>query len=332
MDGERQSKEPDPPGPGWLPARVWRRDGELMLDWAWLGSQRLTDPFYEESVARVSGGGRPRVSTPLTDILSRPCQGLEPSGLIFHMSRCGSTLVSQMLAACEANIVVSEAPPIDGVVRSGLPQADRLALLRAMVLALGQVRNPNEARYFVKLDSWHVRELPLFRAAFPTTPWVFLYREPAAVMVSHARRAGMQMVSDLVPPAFFGLQAGGQTWGEDYVAQVLGAMCEAAALAYADGGGLLVNYDELPRALWTRILPHFGVAPLVEELTAMAAAARLDAKSPDSRFTPDAAAKRLATTAAIASAVERRLTGVYDQLETLRRGKLAASGESRDIG
>ena len=235
-------------------------------------------------------------------------------------------------AVCEANIVVSRASPIDVVVRSGLPQADRLALLRAMVLALGQVRNPNEARYFVKLDSWHVRELPLFRAAFPTTPWVFVYREPTAVMVSHARRAGMQMVSDLVPPAFFGLEAGGQTWGEDYMAQVLGAMCEAAALAHADGGGLLVNYDELPQALWARILPHFGISSSDAELAIMAAASRFNAKSPMVRFEPDAAAKRLATTAAIAAAVERRLTGVYDQLETLRRGELTASGESRDIG
>src|SRR5438874_313448 len=53
-------------------------------------------------------------------------QHLRPSGLIFHMSRCGSTLVSQMLAALPANIVVSEAPPIDAIVQAYrlMPNAD----------------------------------------------------------------------------------------------------------------------------------------------------------------------------------------------------------------
>jgi hypothetical protein len=334
MDGEPQSKEPaaaqpDPPGLGWLPARVWPRDGELMLDWVWFGEQRLTEPFYEQSVARVSSGAPQPVTTPLA-ALARQTAGLAPTGLIFHMSRCGSTLVSQMLAACQANIVVSEAPPIDQIVRSGLSEADRLALLRAMVHAFGHARNTGATRYFIKLDSWHTCALPLFRAAFPSTPWLFLYREPSAVMVSHARRAGMQMVADLVAPGVFGLDAGGQTWGDDYNARVLGAICGAAARGYADGGGLLVNYEALPQALWTRILPHFGLSPSVEELAAMAAAAQFDAKAPEVRFTQDAEAKRAATTAAIAAAAERRLAWVYGQLEALRR--LEAPPDNRDIG
>ena len=309
-----------PPGHCWLPARVRRSAGELAIDWAWFGDRRLTEPFYEDTVAAVRGAA-PLVSTPLADLASwsdRPAS-LEPTGLIFHMSRCGSTLASQMLAASAANIVVSEAGPIDAAVRLEGTEEGRVELLRAMVGALGQVRNAGEARYFLKLDSWHACALPLFRAAFPRTPWAFLYRAPAAVMVSHARRAGMQLVADLVPPAFYGLDPGGRAWGEDYRAQVLGAICGAAVREYPAGGGMLVNYDELPDAVWTRLLPHFGVTPSPEELAAMAAAAGLDAKSPSVPFTPDAATKRGATTAAIEQAVERRLAGVYLQLEALRR-------------
>jgi hypothetical protein len=293
-----------------------------MLDWVWFGQQRLAEPFYAESLARASSGARQRVSTPLAALAdqSRQPGGLEPSGLIFHMSRCGSTLVSRMLAASEANIVVSEAPPIDGVLRSGLPEADRIVLLRAMARALGQVRNPGESRLFIKLDSWHARALPLFRAAFPSTPWAFVYREPAAVMVSHVRRVGMQLVSQLVPPAFYGLDAGGQTWGAGYSAQVLGAICEAAAQS-CDDGGLLVNYDELPQALWTRVLPHFGWTPSAEQRAAMAKVAGFDAKAPDARFVPDTEAKRLAITSEIEAAVQRHLAGVYARLEALRRAQ-----------
>ena len=312
----------DPPGRGWLPARVRQAaGGEPMLDWVHLGDRRLTEPFYEDSVARARREApSASVSTPLADLASwtdRPAS-LEPTGLIFHMSRCGSTLISQMLVASSANIVVSEASPIDAVVRLEASEDERVALLRAMVGALGQARTPGETRYFLKLDSWHACVLPLFRRAFPHTPWAFLYREPAAVMVSHARRTGMQMVSQLVPPGFYGLDGGGQTWGEDYFAQVLGRICEAVVSEYP-GGGLLVNYDALPHAVWTRLLPHFGITPALGEVEAMAAASSFDAKAPGVRFTPDTATKRAAATPAIEAAVQRHLAGIYAQLEALRR-------------
>jgi hypothetical protein len=320
MDESRPSKA-GPPGPGWLPARV-RRDGAgLVLDWAYFGARRLTEPFYDDSVAAAcSAAGVPLAATPLADLPRwTDCPiSLEPTGLIFHMSRCGSTLVSQMLAAWGANIVVSEASPIDAAVRLEASDEARIALLRAMVAALGQVRNPGERRYFLKLDSWHACALPLFRRAFPRTPWTFLYREPAAVMVSHARRAGMQMVSQLVPPAFYGLAGVGEAWGEDYCAQVLAAICDAAVREHP-GGGLLTNYQELPGAAWTRLLPHFGVTPTVDEVEAMAAAASFDAKAPGVRFIPDTATKRAAVTPPIGAAVQRHLTGMYARLEALRR-------------
>ena len=40
-------------------------------------------------------------------------------------------------------------------------------------------------------------------------------------------------------------------------ARVLGAVCQAALDAHAAGGGLLLNYAQLPQAFWTRIAPHF---------------------------------------------------------------------------
>lgn len=292
-----------------------------MIDWVFFGARRLTAPFFEDSVA-IARCNAPdlRVTTPLADLAGwtdRPAS-LQPTGLIFHLSRCGSTLASQMLAASSANLVVSEPSPIDAVVRLGASERERVLLLREMVAALGQIRG-DERRYFLKLDSWHACALPLFRAAFPQTPWIFIYREPAAVMVSHARRTGMQMVGQLVPASFFGLDPEAPGWGEDYRARVLGAICRAALDACGAGGGLLVNYDELPDAIWTRVLPHFGVEPSPADVDAMAAAARFDAKASGVPFTPDAEGKRAATTPALEAAVRRRVADVYRALER-RRG------------
>ena len=313
------------PPAGWLPADVITGDGSPAVRWAYFGARRLDDPFYEDSLSRVVDLPFNRLfgfRTALAE-LAAPPRSLKPAGLIFHMSRCGSTLVAQMLAASDANVVVSEAPPIDAVVRldrgaAGLDAAGHAALLRAMVLAFAQIRSGGERRCFTKLDSWHIFAAPLFRAAFPDTPWMFLYRDPTEVMVSQMNRRGLQTLPDHVPASFFGL-ATPELVAEDYVARVLAAICAAAASAHEQGGGLLVNYDDLPQALAGRILPHFGVAAASEELAVMDAAARRDAKHPEHGFAPDSPAKQAAAAPAIRAAVRRHLAEVYDRLETARR-------------
>src|SRR2546430_2644461 len=130
---------------------------------------------------------------------------VRPSGFIFHMSRCGSTLLTQMLAALAHNIVISEASPIDAVVRAphvrpALSDDQHALWLRWMIGALGQPRSGNERHYFIKLDCWHTLALPLFRRAFPDVPWGFLYRDPVEVLVSQLRMPGPQIIPRMLGP------------------------------------------------------------------------------------------------------------------------------------
>ncbi|MFZ0269359.1 aspartyl beta-hydroxylase, partial [Caulobacter sp.] len=303
--------------PGWLPAEVSSLDGRPALTWRWFGRRRLTEPFYADDV--MLAGYRPlnrlaRLRTPLPAPDDRPPRA--PDGLIFHMSRCGSTLAAQMLAASPANVVISEAPPLDAVLRLEVDDAAKVERLRAMVAALGQAR-AGETRLFLKLDCWHVRDLPLFRRAFPDTPWIFVYRDPVEVLVSHLRRRGVQMVPGLVPSARLGLDTPTAP-DADYCAQVLAALCEAAASHYPAGGGRLVNYRELPEALLTKVLPHFGFTPSDGEAATMRAAGVRDAKAPDRDFVPDGAAKRREAGDDLRAICERRVGEAYRRLESLR--------------
>jgi hypothetical protein len=233
-----------------------------------------------------------------------------------------------MLAADAAITVISEAEPIDAVVRldraaAGLDEAGHAALLRGMALALGRLRSPVQRHVVLKLDSWHIGALPLFRAAFPATPWVFVYRDPVEVMVSHLRIRGVQTIPDAGVPAFLGVRGVEAAPPEDYIARVLAAVCAAAAAA-ADQAEL-VNYAELPNALASRILPHFGITPSAGGLAAMNAAAMRDAKAPDDRFAPDSAAKQAAAGDAVRDAASRWLAAPYARLETLRRARRGGS-------
>ena len=96
-------------------------------------------------------------------------------------------------------------------------------------------------------------------------------------------------------------------------------ICEPVVRHLPDGG-LLVNYRQLPEAVWTAILPHFGVDCSQAERAAMAAATRYDAKTPAFEFAADSAAKQQEASETARSAAERWLGDLYHRLEALRAG------------
>ncbi|HYM01968.1 MAG TPA: sulfotransferase [Stellaceae bacterium] len=314
---------------GWAPIRIYPRDDGLWVDWCYLGEERFREPFFDATIdiclrSPFNQLFRPR--TPIARLCALPpgAGAVPPTGFIFHMSRCGSTLVSQMLARLSQNIVISEASPIDAVVRSNearpeVSDEQRVLWLRGLMSHLGQ-RRSGERNFFVKFDCWHVLELPLLRRAFPAVPWIFLYRDPVEVLVSQMKMRGAQMVPGIVTPALFKIDpvAAVQMPAVEYCARVLAAICDAALQNFSGGGGLLVNYRDLPQALTAAILPHFGVESAGADLAAMADAAAFDAKTPSLPFAPDAAAKIRAADDAVRAAAETWIAPLYAELEALR--------------
>src|ERR1043166_8410879 len=104
----------------WVPSIIrWGR--EPMLEWCHPGDLRFTDPFFEQTIRRAMHQPFNLLfsqRTPLSEIAaSAGAPELRLAGLIFHMSRCGSTVVSQMLAALAQNVVLSEPAPLDQILR-----------------------------------------------------------------------------------------------------------------------------------------------------------------------------------------------------------------------
>lgn len=311
---------------GWLPVRAVPGPDAPAFDWAWFGDRPLSEPLFEDSVNRVAS--RPfsrafRTRTDLTALIAGAAQEatLEPDGIVFHMSRCGSTLVAQMLAAVPHHIVASEAAPIDDMVQwcvtSGAPLDLQVAALRVLVAAIGRNRSGTSRRYFLKLDSWATLALPLFRAAFPRTPWIFLYRKPEEVMVSHMGMPGMHFAAGVVP-ALGEMESADVQSIEDRGATVLAKYLDCAIAHAAVGGGMLVNYADLRAAMEGAIPRHFGFVPDADERAAMAQASRRNSKVPDETYTDDTERKRAAVTPAVAAAVAKYLDAPYARIEALR--------------
>ncbi|HZR02421.1 MAG TPA: sulfotransferase [Burkholderiales bacterium] len=315
---------------GWIPASAQWRDGELYVDWCHLGSTPLTEPFFEDSVGlamRMPFNLFLRHQTRIDDLhawqLESP--GLHPTGFIFHMSRCGSTLVAQMLATRPDSVVLSEATPIDAVLRSrgrSHPADEDLTMARLqwLVSALGQRRSGQESHLFIKFDSWHTLDLPLVRKAFPGVPWVFLYRDPVQVLVSQLKQRGAQMVPGMLGPAPRGidLRTAATMPPEEYSARLLADICGAALQHARESDALLVNYCELPGAVPQAILAHFGINCSDADRAGMLEKARYDAKNPSFEFSPDDQIKRDAASGRVVDAAAQWVQPLYEQLERLR--------------
>lgn len=324
------------PGPAWLPVALSIVNGAAVVDWAHFGDAPLREPFFAGDARRAARRPFNRLfgyCMRLEDVVAGAAQAgaLPPDGFIFHMSRCGSTLAAQMLAASGDAIVISEAPPIDATLMFGRTAADATsadAALSAIVAAYGRRRGGSERRFFIKLDCWHTLALPQFRRAFPATPWVFLYRDPVEVLVSQIREPGSQMIAQFIPPRFYGIDDAHGLPGPDYSARVLKVICAAAADALAEGEGLGVNYSELPLALLTKIMPHFGVETEESERTAMLAAAHFDAKAPRVEFANDIERKQREAGTALRAIADGHLGAVYRRLEKLRQGAMPRRGRT----
>lgn len=298
------------------------------FEWAWFGGRKLTEPFYEDSVRR--DGTRPmnlllRTRTAMEAMIAgaEAADCVPLSGLIFHMSRCGSTLLARMLGAVPRYAVASEPEPLDAVLQwarlPGVAPEEAIAAVRAMVAALGRRRDSVSQRFFIKLDAWHTLSLPLLRAAFPDVPWVYLYRDPVEVMVSQMNQPGIHMVPGGLPATVMTIPSGEQMSREEFSARVLARVGDAVVRNWALGGGRVVRYQQIRDSLPGRISDHFGLTLDTSEVAAIDAVAGADAKYPDAAFVFDSQRKQVAASDRIRAAVTEHLTPVHEQLAVLER-------------
>src|SRR5688572_11772230 len=146
--------------PGWMPVDAVVVDGRPGLLWRRMANVSFTEPFFQQTVDRVRSEN-PGQTERFTEFdallqLDQTLPRVEPTGFIFHSSRCGSTLLANACRSLTNSIVLSEPNPVDKLVARFITDAvDHVkeslysVLLRAVVNALGQ-REVGEQRLFIK--------------------------------------------------------------------------------------------------------------------------------------------------------------------------------------
>jgi hypothetical protein len=305
----------------WFPVTLEREPAGVW--WRFFGAARFTQPFFQDDLIAQPFADRRACLTPWAALEDLP-EGVPPTAFIFHTSRCGSTLLMQALAALPQSIVMSEPPVLDAFFRfhhRHPEQSGGEAALRQLIAALGQRRDPRERHFFVKFDSWHLPWVPFLRRAFPRTEFLFLYRDPRQVVASHRRQRGPQMVPGLLDMTLLDERLHGDVREpaapgdlDGHTARVLERLLETAGDLAVPAGLMLVDYSQLPDAIWRELLPAFGVDCTAAELEALRTRSRFHSKRADSKFDGDPATGGPGEeTEDLASALQR-----YERLERLR--------------
>lgn len=333
---------------GWWPVDAITRDGQPYLKWMEMSDVALTEPLFHQTVERLSRQ-KPAHHELLTDLdavlqLEKITDSLRPTGFIFHVSRCGSTLVANACRALCGSLVLNEAPTVDKIVGLNLltdreRYGGRLLLnrllLRGAVSALGQRRTGHEKYYFIKFAFTGFLQYENIKSIWPDVPGVFIYRDPVEVMVSNLRNRPPWMQFDTQTAMFTAACIGATVdelraiGAEEYCARALGRLYAKAA-ALADSGLMLVRYEELSWRKLLEIIGYFGVIPTPSDVQAIERIAQLYSKDavPARIFTRDSHEKKAHARPFVREMAARWAAESYRRLqqkhEELRRTEAAS--------
>ena len=238
----------------------------------------------------------------------------DPALFIFHVSHCGSTLLSRLLALDPSLRITSEPFYLANFFASTFTwPAARLQPVLETMIRLATLGTSGR-RSVVKFTSHALHRLDVICNSFPQVPALLVYREPVAILA--ASSAGLGFLRRR-PAWLLDLLGISHAEGASLTAEALSvAYVRGLFKAAADGAGRfvrLVNYCELPQVLHelrTQVLQ--SNSPIGEE--ALQQVLARDSKDPDHPFRR--AERHISGD--IRAAAQRWLAPHYDALEMRR--------------
>lgn len=301
----------------WLP-RLYRVRSQR-LQWC-LPDGPATEPFHDEYLIRCwQSTTLNQLITPTTSVQSLAAcagrvPGAQPAGFIFHLSRCGSTLLSGCLSELDDAVVFSESPVLTEVlVDPALSPRDKRAHVQCLI-DLKASLFPGR-RVVIKWNAWDIFQWALLRGLYPAVPVVVLVRDPMEILASHHAIAGRHMSGDpslaCVAPVFSASR--GATVLDHRIGvlegllQAMGALEESPALARID-------YSQLHGETIRHVASMFGLRFGAEGRLRMEQRMQSNAKLPGTRFEPDRARKAGVFSADEGQIIEQRLSALHQTL------------------
>ncbi len=297
----------------WLPYRYQPK--RKVVSWL-VPVGHAIEPFQDEYLARCSQQLfnqiiQPRSSLEFAQLQAINLPHVQPAGFIFHLSRCGSTLISGCLSELDSTCVFSESPLLTELLLDDqLSLEEREVSLRAFI-NLQAAAFPHRPQVIIKWNAWDIFQWELIRRLFPQIPVVFLVRDPVEILASHQRSAGRHMAGDPglagVAPVFSSREESLLVWR----CNILAALLSEMGRFISDPKIMRVDYRDLNGNQIEKIAHHFDVFPDSESFQRIIQRLRFHSKVPGVAFASDRQVKQTLFSAADKSCIQRSLEPLY---------------------
>lgn len=346
-------------GPDQALAEIRQNDGIIpvaftkdhRLVWMDIGDSPLDEWKFRFSIRNlIDASGVTTCFTTDVDILRREAaelgQDQPPAGFIFHMSKCGSTLMARVLDQSPNHIVLKEPTPLHERFWQYLtqdwkapiePTEENLQVIRNLIQIMGRSRLPQQQSYFVRVRSWLISFADIIQHAFPDTPCLFMYRDPVEVMASILSKptTGLPRLMESGAAAFITGRSQGELLEMDSL-QYFTAFYQRylrSSLTEMDQHSSYLNYRDFTKDNLSNILERaFHYTPAEPILSRMLE--QFDVYSKDdsrtTQFASDGNEKQRLVTPAMREAANLHLTRYYDGLESHQRNLTTGSRWLRD--
>lgn len=280
------------------------------------------EPFQDETISRyrqtvlLNQFITPKTSLASLDIHAQVVQSITPAGFIFHLSRCGSTLISGCLSELDTTSVFSESSVLTEILLDQtLGEATQQQHLQQLIDLQASVF-PSRPDVVIKWNAWDIFRWELIRAVYPQVPVIFLVRNPVEILASHQRSAGRHMSGDSVLAAYYPELAPpvNDEKIEDFRIRVLAALLIAMAKHCHATNVAIVDYAQLDLNKIYAICNYFAVAQSSAAMLSLARRTQVNAKSLGHSFSGDSEQKRQQFDVTEKTLIESRLLHLYQQL------------------
>lgn len=258
----------------WLPIDFIFNRTNSLVRWIDFGTKELTEPFFDWTLNHLKHSEPPAhervTSTELFLRLADTIPAVVPSGLIFHISRCGSTLLSNFIRAGKMTLSLSEprvlepffaTTPFIGAPHLATISNNARKTFLDIIISLYSDRGAfsGRSRVVLKCDGIGIFSMAIMRLVWPTVPFIILIRDPIEVIVSNLNKPARWIVERQHRCEFgWTSQQGHDMSSEEYSARLIGGLCEAA-IAQVDDNCRIIDYANLNRQTLVSAAHFFGI-------------------------------------------------------------------------
>ena len=243
----------------WVPISFKFDSTSASVKWLNFGERILSESFFNHAIRPIKAESPANQrTTSLSELLeaAEAVPSVDPAGIIFHVSRCGSTMLTNVLKTGDQVSALAEALPIGILFQNRIFESSpfptekredvRRMLLNAVVRLCAASFGSN---LVIKCHAASILQIARIRAVWPNVPFLILIRDPVEIAMSNlAAPAGW--LRAMHRPAdhwnLFGLSnlEIQQISIQEYCARGLGEFC-TAALKQMDDLCWVTDYDDL---------------------------------------------------------------------------------------